>query len=380
MISEVNENKQSPSSRIIIHIDFDYFYAQCEEIRRPEIKYDPVIICIYSGRTQDSGVVSTSNYIARKYGIKSGIPIKVAKSKLSNVSSPSPIFLPADIRYYSQKSTAAMSVTKKFADKFEYIGLDECFIEVTERTGSNFGEAKKLAQQLKDSIKKETQLTCSIGIASNKLLAKIASDFQKPNGLTMVLPEQVVNFLSESDINKIPGIGHKTRERLCEMGVRTVGELSRLDLFKMMEEFGKKTAIYLCNAAKGTDNELIKSQDSTKQIGRIITLKKDASVSSEMYDILQDICRSIHKMTMDQNLAFKNIGILLILNNLQNITRSKRLKVYSRDYNELYYTAKLILNEIMDNNNQSIKVRRLGIKVSDLRDNSGQNTIFDFIK
>ena len=99
-----------------------------------------------------------------------------------------------------------------------------------------------------------------------------------------------------------------------------------------------------------------------------------------MYDILQDICRSIHKMTMDQNLAFKNIGILLILNNLQNITRSKRLKVYSRDYNELYYTAKLILNEIMDNNNQSIKVRRLGIKVSDLRDNSGQNTIFDFIK
>lgn len=380
MISEVNENKQSPSSRIMIHIDFDYFYAQCEEIRRPEIKYDPVIICIYSGRTQDSGVVSTSNYIARKYGIKSGIPIKVAKSKLSNVSSPSPIFLPADMRYYSQKSTAAMSVTKKFADKFEYIGLDECFIEVTERTGSNFGEAKKLAQQLKDNIKKETQLTCSIGIASNKLLAKIASDFQKPNGLTMVLPEQVVNFLSESDINKIPGIGHKTRERLCEMGVRTVGELSRLDLFKMMEEFGKKTAIYLCNAAKGIDNEPIKSQDSTKQIGRIITLKKDASVSSEMYDILQDICRSIHKMTMDQNLAFKNIGILLILNNLQNITRSKRLKVYSRDYNELYYTAKLILNEIMDNNNQSIKVRRLGIKVSDLRDNSGQNTIFDFIK
>ena len=255
MISEVNENKQSPSSRIIIHIDFDYFYAQCEEIRRPEIKYDPVIICIYSGRTQDSGVVSTSNYIARKYGIKSGIPIKVAKSKLSNVSSPSPIFLPADMRYYSQKSTAAMSVTKKFADKFEYIGLDECFIEVTERTGSNFGEAKKLAQQLKDSVKKETQLTCSIGIASNKLLAKIASDFQKPNGLTMVLPEQVVNFLSESDINKIPGIGHKTRERLCEMGVRTVGELSRLDLFKMMEEFGKKTAIYLCNAAKGIANE-----------------------------------------------------------------------------------------------------------------------------
>jgi DNA polymerase IV (DinB-like DNA polymerase) len=379
VITEIREDGKSSSSRIVSHIDFDYFYAQCEEIRRPEIKYSPVIICVYSGRTSDSGIVSTSNYVARKYGIKSGIPIKIAKSKLVNVLEGS-VFLPADMRYYSQKSNIAMAVIKQFADKFEHIGVDECFIEITEVTGSDFGEAKELARELKNSIKKETGLTCSIGIASNKLLAKIASNFQKPDGLTVILPEQVTDFISKCDLNKIPGIGNKTRKRLSEMGIRTISELSGLDSFKLSDVFGKKTAIYLHDAARGIDNERVKSHDSTKQIGRIITLKSDATRSSEMYDLLQDICRSVHKMIIDRNVAFKNITILLILDTLANMTRSKSLKVYSTDLNELYLTAKLILNETMDNNDREIKVRRLGVKVSDLKDNLGQNTMSDFIR
>ena len=196
--TEIREDGKSSSLRIVSHIDFDYFYAQCEEIRRPEIKYSPVIICVYSGRTSDSGIVSASNYVARKYGIKSGIPIKTAKSKLVNVLEGSATFLPADMRYYSQKSNIAMAVIKQFADKFEHVGVDECFIEITEVTGSDFGEAKELARELKNSIKKETGLTCSIGIASNKLLAKIASDFQKPDGLTVIMPEQVTDFISKT--------------------------------------------------------------------------------------------------------------------------------------------------------------------------------------
>jgi len=380
VITEIREDGKPSSSRIVSHIDFDYFYAQCEEIRRPEIKYSPVIICVYSGRTSDSGIVSTSNYVARKYGIKSGIPIKTAKSKLVNVLEGSATFLPADMRYYSQKSNIAMAVIKQFADKFEHVGVDECFIEITEVTGSDFGEAKELARELKNSIKKETGLTCSIGIASNKLLAKIASNFQKPDGLTVILPEQVTDFISKCDLNKIPGIGNKTRERLSEMGVRTISELSRLDSFKLSDVFGKKTAIYLHDAARGIDNERVKSHDSTKQIGRISTLKSDATQSSEMYDLLQDICRSVHKMIIDRNVAFKNIAILLILDTLANMTRSKSLKVYSTDLNELYLTAKLILNETMDNNDREIKVRRLGVKVSDLKDNLGQNTMSDFIR
>jgi nucleotidyltransferase/DNA polymerase involved in DNA repair len=185
--------------------------------------------------------------------------------------------------------------------------------------------------------------------------------------------------MSECNVNKIPGIGNKTSERLRELGVRTISELSKLDSFKLLDEFGRKTAVYLYDVARGIDNEPIKSQGSTKQIGRIITLKKDASYPSEMYDVLQDICRSVHKMAIDRKIAFKNISVLLILNTLENMTHSKGLKVYSTDFNELYLTAKLILNETMNDKNGNIKVRRLGIKVSDLKDNSGQGNIFDFV-
>jgi DNA polymerase IV (DinB-like DNA polymerase) len=369
--------------RVIMHIDLDYFYAQCEEIKRPEIKNNPVVVCIYSGRKEDSGVVSTSNYIARNYGIKSAMPIKMAKSKLANL--PRAVFLEADTRYYSEKSTAAMSVIKRLAEKFEYVGLDECFIDMTQMTKSNFIEAKRFAEQLKKNIMKETGLTCSIGVASNKLLAKIASDLHKPDGLTIITPENPIKFISKYDVEKIPGIGPKTRKRLTKMGIRSIDELSKMNLFKMIEEFGKRTAIYLHNASKGIDHEPVESQEVRKQIGRIITLRHDISKSYEVYDELEKLCKYVHQLTQNKNLSFKNIGILLIESNLHNISHSKTLKSYSRDYNELYMTAKLILNEALnkgndDDNNKQIKIRRLGVKVSDLKDNSGQNTIFDFIK
>ncbi len=380
--------------RIIIHIDFDYFFAQCEEIKRPEINDKPVVVCIYSGRTEESGVVSTCNYIARNYGIKSGIPIKIAKAKLAQVSQA--VFLPSDIKYYSEKSDTVMTLIHDFLDnyslssarsnvfqpikcaKFEYIGLDECFVEVTEKADFDFAKAKELANNLKKQIRKETRLTCSIGIAPNKMIAKIASDFQKPDGMTVVEPDEAKNFISNCNVDKIPGIGPKTSAKLLEMGIRTGGELSSFGLFRLIDVFGKKYATYLYNSAQGIDNEPVKSRGSAKQIGRIITLKRDISQASEIDGELQLICKSVYKMALDQNVLFRNIGILLILNNLNNITRSKSLKTHSRDFHELYSSTKSILNETL-NNYPNIKVRRLGIKLSDLKDNEGQNTMLNFI-
>jgi DNA polymerase IV (archaeal DinB-like DNA polymerase) len=389
------QHSDNPSThRIIIHIDFDYFFAQCEEIKRPEIKGKPVVVCIYSGRTKESGVVSTCNYIARKYGVRSGIPIKTAKAKLAQVAQPE--FLSSDIKYYSEKSDDAMTLIRDFFDnysssgtrsivfqpikclKFEYIGLDECFVEVTEKADFDFMRAKELANNLKEQIRKETGLTCSMGIASNKLIAKMASDFQKPDGMTIVKPDEAKSFVSKCNVDKIPGIGPKTTAKLFEMGIRTGGELSAFGLFRLIDVFGKKYATYLHNSAQGIDNEPIKPHGSAKQIGRIITLKRDISQASEIDGELQHICKSVYKMALDQNVLFRNIGILLILNNLNNITRSKSLKTHSRDFHELYSSVKAILNETL-NNYPNIKVRRLGIKVSDLKDNEGQNSMLNFI-
>ena len=380
--------------RIIIHIDFDYFFAQCEEIKRPEIKDKPVVVCIYSGRTKESGVVSTCNYIARKYGVKSGISIKIAKAKLAQASQA--VFLPSDIKHYSEKSDNAMTLIRDFLDnyslsgtcsivfqpikcvKFEYIGLDECFVEVKQKVDFDFAKAKELANNLKKQIRKETGLTCSMGIAPNKLIAKIASDFQKPDGMTIVEPEEAKNFISNCNVDKIPGIGPKTTAKLFEMGIRTGGELSAFGLFRLIDAFGKKYATYLYNSAQGIDNESVKLRGSAKQIGRIITLKRDISEASEIDGELQYICKSVYNMALEQNVLFRNIGILLILNNLNNITRSKSLKTHSRDFHELYSSVKSILNDTL-NNYPNIKVRRLGIRVSDLKDNKGQNSILNFI-
>lgn len=391
---KMQRRDNTSTHRIIIHIDFDYFFAQCEEIKRPEIKDKPVVVCIYSGRTKESGVVSTCNYIARKYGVKSGISIKIAKAKLAQASQA--VFLPSDIKHYSEKSDNAMTLIRDFLDnyslsgtcsivfqpikcvKFEYIGLDECFVEVKQKVDFDFAKAKELANNLKKQIRKETGLTCSMGIAPNKLIAKIASDFQKPDGMTIVEPEEAKNFISKCNVDKIPGIGPKTTAKLFEMGIRTGGELSAFGLFRLIDAFGKKYATYLYNSAQGIDNESVKLRGSAKQIGRIITLKRDISEASEIDGELQYICKSVYNMALEQNVLFRNIGILLILNNLNNITRSKSLKTHSRDFHELYSSVKSILNDTL-NNYPNIKVRRLGIRVSDLKDNKGQNSILNFI-
>ncbi|MGH9877122.1 MAG: DNA polymerase IV, partial [Nitrososphaerales archaeon] len=148
-------------TRIIFHIDFDYFYAQCEELRDPSLKSKPVVVCVYSARGGDSGAVSTSNYKAREYGVKSGIPIKLAKNRLKNV--PEAEFLPMDRDYYEEMSERAMQVVRKYGDKFEFVGIDEGFIEVTKKLKHDFGRAKELAMAVKQELKNEVGLTCSVG-------------------------------------------------------------------------------------------------------------------------------------------------------------------------------------------------------------------------
>ena len=369
------EGPKSNASRIIMHVDFDYFFAQCEELRRPELRTLPVVVCVFSGRTGDSGVVSTANYVARKYGVKSGIPIRVAKSKLADASDA--VFLPLDSAYYSQVSGSAMPIISSYADRFEHVGIDECYIDVSERAGA-FEVARSLAQEIKDEVKKKTQLTCSIGVAPNKLLAKIASDLHKPDGLTVIEPGSAAASIAGMDAGKIPGIGPKTSERLQELGMSTIGDLARFDLFRLIEEFGKKTATYMHNASRGIDDEPVVESGERQQIMRIATLKSNATGSSEMYPDLYELCQSVFQTAMGRKLSFKTIGILLILDNLDNVTRSKSLKVHSSNFESLHSTAKSILDEAMGQAGP-MKVRRLGVRLSDFQSSAGQNTMLDFM-
>jgi DNA polymerase IV (archaeal DinB-like DNA polymerase) len=362
-------------TRRIIHVDFDYFFAQCEEIRRPELHDRPVVVCVFSGRTEDSGVVSTANYIARKFGVKSGIPIKVAKSRLAAVSRA--VFMRLDIDYYRQVSEFAMSIMQLYADKFESVGIDECYLDVSDST-DDFEMTKILAQQIKEDVRKQLNLTCSIGVASNKTLAKIASDITKPDGLTVIEPNNAVKYITNMEVDKIPGIGPKTRDSLHELGIATIGDLAKSDLFMLIEHFGKKTATYIYNAANGVDDDPVIESDQTHTIMRIATLKSSATSSAEMNEDLYMLCRSIFNKASQKKISFRTVGVLLILNNLDRISRSRSLKVHSSNFDSLQSVAKSLLDEAMKEGG-SIKVRRLGVVLSDLQNTTGQNTIFDFM-
>ncbi len=356
-----------------MHIDFDYFYAQCEELRDPAIKNKPVIVCVYSARGKEAGAVSTANYHARRYGVRSGMPIKFAKDRLKDIEA---IFLPVDHEYYTTISQEAMSIIRKYADKFEYIGDDEAYIDVS-KSINNFDNARELALLIKSEIKNKIGLSISIGIAENKLLAKIASGYQKPDGLTIVRHEDINDFLDEMDISKISGIGNKIRQRLNEVDIKKIKDLKRVSVYQLMEEFGKKTGIYLYNAARGIDEENVNEKSDITQFSRIVTLKKDSDNITDMLEELNILCKEVHKIVTDNNFFFKSVGILVTLNDLTTRSKSRSLRTLSNSYDDILKVARVLLEDIMHDH---IIVRRLGVKVSDLVSNKGQDTLLRFIK
>jgi DNA polymerase IV (archaeal DinB-like DNA polymerase) len=362
------------SQRVVFHIDFDYFYAQCEELRNPELKTKPVAVCVYSDRGGDSGAIATANYIARRYGVKSGMPIKFAKRKLENV--PEATFLPTDFDYYSEVSENVMNLIRKYSDVFEYVGRDEAYLDVTKRTEGNFAKASHLAQQLKNSVRSNTKLSSTVGVSTNKLVSKIASDFKKPDGLTVVEPDKIESFLDSLPIKVIPGIGKKSEEKFHEMGLQTISDLKGLDVFSLNSLFGRKIGTYIYNAARGIDDEPVSPRAEPIQYSRIITLKQDTKDFEFLSRDLEQLCADVHEAIIKDNLVFKSVGIQFVQEDLSNRTKSKMLRNPTSSLEELKKTALYLLRESLED--QKLLIRRLGVKVSDFSEVAGQADITRF--
>ncbi|MFB3113586.1 MAG: DNA polymerase IV [Nitrosopumilaceae archaeon] len=358
-------------NRIIFHIDFDYFYAQCEEIRAPELKTKPVAVCVYSDRGGDSGAIATANYMARKFGVKSGMPIRFAKKRLEE--RPDTVFLPTDFDYYSDMSEKAMKIIERYADVFEYVGKDEAYLDVSEKTEGSFEKAGHLAQQIKNTIREKVKLTCSIGISPNKLVSKIASDFKKPDGLTIVPPEKVEAFLDPLKIRDIPGIGKKTEEKFSEMKLETISDLKKLDVFSLNQQFGRKSGAYIYNSARGIYDESVTPRSPNIQYSKIVTLKKDSKDFDFLSENLDELCKEVFEIIRNKDLMFKSVGIQFVQSDLSNKTKSRMLRNPTSSLDELMKTAKQLLKEVLED--QIINVRRLGVKVSELSEMKGQSNI-----
>lgn len=364
--------------RIIFHIDFDYFYAQCEEIRKPELRNIPSVVCVYSGREEDSGVVSTCNYEARKYGVKAAMPIRLAKSKLKDVHSS---FLPTDMPYYHEISTKAMRIIQNYGELFEQVSVDECYMDFTKITNSDFDDAKIFAVSLQKNIKDQIKLTCSIGVGPNKLIAKIASGINKPNGITVVRLEDAKQFISNCKIDDIPGIGPKTSKKLETLGIKSVSDISKKGIFELRDALGYKIATFLVNASNAIDYSQIKVRGTSKQIGKIVTLKKDTTSLEQIKLTVENLCTSVFENLENKRQAFRVLTIILILENLQHVSFSKSLKLYSASLDELQKNSLSIINEMIGNNSISLdNIRRIGIVVSDLKDISGQDSLLNYFE
>ena len=360
--------------RIILHIDFDYFYAQCEEVRTPDLKTKPVIVCMFSDRGEDSGAVATANYRAREFGVKSGIPIRFAKQKLKDKLDS--VFLAADFEFYSYMSEKSMNIIKEFADVFEYVGRDEAYLDITKKADNDFTKASHIAQQIKNTIREKTMLTCSIGISPNKILSKIASAYKKPDGLTLVTPNNISEFIETLSIRNIPGIGKKTEEKLAQQGIETISKVKDLDVFGLVKIFGRKTGTYIFNAVRGIDDEPVTPRAPTTQIGKIVTLKKDSDDYDFLEEALLQLCDNLNAVIIKENKAFKIVGIQLTQIDLSNKTKSRMLKNSTSSLEMLQKTSKQLLREMLDD--KPDLVRRLGVKVSDLTTIEGQSDITNY--
>ena len=360
--------------RVVFHIDFDYFYAQCEEMRRPEHRSRPVVVCVFSDRGGDSGAVATANYHARGYGVKSGIPIKFARKRLEGV--PDAVFLPTDFDYYSEVSEAAMGLIRGYADIFEYVGRDEAYLDVTGRTGCDFSSASHLAQQLKNSLRSSVKLSSTVGISSNKLVAKIASGFKKPDGLTVVEPGRIESFLDPLPIKEIPGIGSKSEKRLHDLGLVTISDLKGMDVFALNGMFGRKTGTYIYNAARGIDEDPVSPRGDPIQYSRIVTLRQDSRDYGFLAADLGQLCDDVHAAVARDGLVFRSVGVQFVQEDLTNRTKSRMLKNPTSSLEELKRTALQLLRELLED--QRAMVRRLGVKVSEFSEVSGQSDITRF--
>jgi DNA polymerase-4 len=250
--------------RTILHIDMDAFFAAIEALDNPSLKGKPVIV----GGSTDRGVVSTASYEARKFGIHSAMPIFTAKKKC-----PHGIFLPVKMRRYKEVSGKIMDILKDFTPLIEQVSIDEAYLDIT-GTQNLLGSPAEVAKHIKEQIHKKTGLTCSVGVAPNRFLAKVASDTCKPGGVTIIQEGDVDIFLSGLPIEKIPGVGKKALENLRHYGIKKVTDLKRFKRERLLKDFGK-FGIRLYNLAKGVDGSPVVPGRETKSISSEETLPSD---------------------------------------------------------------------------------------------------------
>lgn len=338
--------------RRILHVDMDAFFASVEQRRRPELRGKPLVIG-GNGDPMKRGVVSTASYEARRYGIHSAMPLRVAWGLC-----PEAVFLPVDYHEYERVSEVIKDILRGISPIMEDVGIDEAFLDISAIDRSPEG----VAREIKERIGEATGLTCSIGIAPNKLLAKIASDMDKPDGLTIITEADMADRIRPLKVRKLYGVGPKTEEHLKGMKVETVGDLAALPLETLIASFGRSYGNYLFEAARGIDETPLVTRWEPKSMSREVTFQHDVVNRQTLFKVLAELSREIAGGLKKDGYEGKTVTVKLRYGDFETHTRAKTLPEATCREEEIRRAAFACFGRF----EMKKKVRLIGVRVSGL--------------
>lgn len=343
-------------TRKIIHIDMDAFYASVEIRDNPKLKNKPVVMAKHPKLTNGRGIVSTCNYKAREYGIKSAMSAQKAFELCPHAE-----FIPVNISYYAEISKQIRAIFKRYTDIIEPLSLDEAYLDVTHNK-INAKSAIYIAKCIQRDIFNELHLTCSAGVSYNKFLAKVASDVKKPAGLTTITPSEANAFLMDLPIEKFYGVGKKSVDKLREYGIYTGKDILLSDATTLVKEFGK-LGFLLLQRVHGIDHSSVVSTRQRKSLGRERTyypeLESEQQVQIAIRELSQSVSRQLQRLDMKGNV----VTLKIRYSNFDTQTRQKKLDKWIDDEVSIFQKAMALFEDYADFNQT---IRLMGVSISGL--------------
>ncbi|MDD3787809.1 MAG: DNA polymerase IV [Petrimonas sp.] len=357
--------------RKIIHIDMDAFYASIEQRDNPEYREKPVAVG-YGGKR---GVVAAASYEARKYGVRSAMASVTALRKCPHL-----IFVLPRFDVYKSVSGQIMQIFYEYTDKVEPLSLDEAFLDVTSNK-KGILSATQIAKEIKQKIYNHTHLNASAGVSYNKFLAKIASDYKKPNGLYVITPEKAEAFIEKLPIERFFGVGKVTAARMNELGIRTGMDLKRWAEIDLVQQFGKAGMMYF-QFARGIDEREVESEHVRKSLGAEETFSEDLFEMVDLLSALDELAREVHRRAEKRNFLAKTITLKIKYADFDVITRSKTVDYYFKKYEQLFDLGKELLFSVENIEERKIRLMGLTLKNAQTEIHSPKNQpvqlAFDF--
>ena len=347
--------------RKIIHIDMDAFYASVEQRDKPAYRGKPIAV---GGPPEGrGGVVATCSYEARKFGVRSAMTSKRAQQLCPHI-----IFIRPNFTAYKEVSQQVRAIFRRYTDLIEPLSLDEAYLDVTEDK-LHIGSAIDIAKAIKLAIKTELQLTASAGVSINKFVAKIASDMQKPDGLTFIGPSRIESFMEALPVEKFYSVGKVTAEKMKALGLHTGADLKALPIEEMIRNFGKPGRFYY-NIVRGIDDRPVDPNQETKSLAAEDTFPYDLTRLGEMYPELDKLALTLHNRLQKSSLQGRTITLKIKYADFKQITRSRSLPAPTASLDTLIAIAKELL---LATNPEDNKIRLLGIAISNFGDIIGED-------